>query len=457
MEAQKVMRKPQRWQATALAAATAVLLGISSFDAQALALGRLSVLSALGEPLRAEIDIPDINAEEAASLKAGVASAEAFKAAGLDYNLTIANMQIALMRRADGRMYLRLSSDRAVNDPFLDLILEANWSSGRIVRDYTLLFDPPGLRQSAAPLSPTAPQIPSQSSARSSASATPPAFVPPAASSSSRAQTARAARTVPAPRPQASGDGKQVTVRAGDTAGKIAADNKPASISLDQMLVAMLRANPDAFIQGNINRLKSGAVLDLPTAEQASAVTSGESRQTLVAQSKDFNDFRRKLAEGAPTAQVASPDRAAGGKIQARVEDKKPAAATPDKLTLSKGAVQAKAQEEKIARERQAKEASTRVAELSKNISELGRIGAASNAAGTPAGGASAAKGGVTVPTGSIAPASAPKPAAAVVEAPAPVVVASAPRPAPVPAPAPVVIPTLIASAAKPASTQRQL
>jgi pilus assembly protein FimV len=452
MEAQKVMRKPQRWQATALAAATAVLLGISSFDAQALALGRLSVLSALGEPLRAEIDIPDINAEEAASLKAGVASSEAFKAAGLDYNLTVANMQIALMRRPDGRMFLRLSSDRAVNDPFLDLILEANWSSGRIVRDYTLLFDPPGLRQSTAPQAPTAPQIPSQASARPSGTATPPAYLPPAASSPSRAQTARAARAVPAPRPQASGDGKQVTVHAGDTAGKIAADNKPASISLDQMLVALLRTNPDAFIQGNINRLKSGAVLDLPTAEQASAVSSSEAKQTLVAQSKDFNDFRRKLAEGAPTTQVASPDRAAGGKIQARVEEKKPAAATPDKLTLSKGAVQAKAQEEKIAKERQAKEASTRVAELSKNISELGRIGAASNAAGTPAGGASAVKGGVAVATGSAVPASTPKPAAAVVAAPAPVVVASAPRPAPIAAPAPVLIPAPVASATKPAS-----
>ena len=446
------MRKPQRWQATALAAATAVLLGVSSFDAQALALGRLSVLSALGEPLRAEIDIPDINAEEAASLKAGVASSDAFKAAGLDYNLTVANMQIALMRRPDGRMYLRLSSDRAVNDPFLDLILEANWSSGRIVRDYTLLFDPPGLRQSAAPLAPTAPQVPSQTSPRSS-TVTPPAYLPPASVAASRSPAVRPARAVPAPRPQASGDGKQITVRAGDTAGKIAADNKPASISLDQMLVALLRANPDAFIQGNINRLKSGTVLELPTAEQASAVSSGEAKQTLVAQSKDFNDFRRKLAEGAPSTQVASPDRAAGGKIQARVEEKKPTAATPDKLTLSKGAVQAKAQEEKIAKDRQAKEASTRVAELSKNLSELGRIGAASNASGTPAGGASAAKGGVNVPAGSMAVASAPKASAAIVAAPAPVVVASAPRPAPAAAPAPVMIPApVLPSAAKPAS-----
>ncbi|MBC7435395.1 MAG: fimbrial protein FimV, partial [Bdellovibrionales bacterium] len=112
---------------------------------------------------------------------------------------------------------------------------------------------------------------------------------------------------------------------------------------------------------------------------------------------------------------------------------------------------QAKAQEEKIAKERQAKEASTRVAELSKNISELSRIGGASSAAGTPSAGASAPKGGVNLPAGSISPASAPKPTAAVVAAPAPVVVASAPRPAPAPAPV-VAAPPAAVVVAKPAS-----
>ncbi|RYX91158.1 MAG: fimbrial protein FimV [Comamonadaceae bacterium] len=460
------MRKPQRWQATALAAATAILLGMSSFEAQALALGRLTIQSSLGEPLRAEIDIPDINADEAASLKAGVASADAFKAAGLDYNLTIANLQIALMRRPDGRMYLRLTSDRAVNDPFLDLILEANWASGRIVRDYTLLFDPPALRQGgtagAAGMT-TAPQISALPTPRSAppapvysppaAVATPPARAPARAPTVGRAP---AERPAPASRPEPSGDGRQVTVQAGDTAGKIAANNKAASVSLDQMLVALLRANPDAFIRGNVNRLKSGAVLDLPTAEQASVLSPSEASQTLVAQSKDFNDFRRKLAEGAPTTQVAQADRAAGGKVQARVEDKKPSASTPDKLTLSKGAIQAKANEEKIARERAAKEASTRVAELSKNINDLSRIGAASSASGTAAGNGASAARGVSVPAGSLSAASAARPASAA--APATVIAArpaSAPAPAPViaappaPTPAPVVAPVV---AARPAS-----
>src|SRR5438105_3402060 len=142
MEAQKSMGKPH-WRTTALAFAAAVLLSVPASDANALALGRVTVQSALGEPLRADIDIPDINADEVSSLRAVLASPEAFRAAGFDYNASLSGVEITLVRRPDGRYVLQLSSHNAVNDPFIDLIIEANWSSGRIVRDYTMLFDPP--------------------------------------------------------------------------------------------------------------------------------------------------------------------------------------------------------------------------------------------------------------------------------------------------------------------------
>ena len=99
------------------------------------------------------------------------------------------------------------------------------------------------------------------------------------------------ARTAPVDAPSASGD--SVVVKAGETAGRIANAHRPADVSLDQMLVALLRANPDAFIQGNVNRIKAGAVLQLPSAAEASATPSGEARQILAAQSRDFNEFRR--------------------------------------------------------------------------------------------------------------------------------------------------------------------
>src|SRR6185369_12109797 len=183
---QESMKKP-RWRANALAIATAMLLAVSAQDASALGLGRVTVQSALGEPLRADIDIPEITAEEVASLRAVVASPEAFRAAGFEYNAAMANVQITLQRRPDGRYFLRLSSQRPVNDPFIDLILEASWSSGRIVRDYTMLFDPPNLRQSAPSL------------AAEVAPATRPAQTPPRAAAPQASRPPAAASAAPTP------------------------------------------------------------------------------------------------------------------------------------------------------------------------------------------------------------------------------------------------------------------
>ncbi|MDZ4143327.1 FimV/HubP family polar landmark protein [Hydrogenophaga sp.] len=463
------------WKASALATAMALTFGMASLDAHALALGRINVLSALGEPLRAEIDIPDINPEEASSLRATVARPETFRASGLEYNVIVSSVEVRLLKRPDGRSYLRLTSTRPVNDPFLDLILETQWSSGRIVRDYTMLFDPPNLRQQAAP-APTAPQVAPAAVARPlpSPPAAPAATIAPAATAPARpaAPTASARPPVVAPQSAAAPPpaDSQVTVRSGDTAGRIAAANKTDSVSLDQMLVALQRSNPDAFISGNVNRIKAGAVLDIPTAAQAAATPADEASRIVIAQSKDFNEFRRRLAESATAAAGTEPNRQAGGKVQASVEDKKPAAAAPDKLTLSKGGVQAKATEAQIAASAQTREATDRAAELARNIGELAKLQGAPGVAGsTPALAASAAKqGGVNVVTGSpavVAPAavaSAPAPAAEaaapaavassatttaeaapaaavvasapVAEAPAPVVKARAPVPAPAPA-----------------------
>lgn len=404
--------KRPRWQVSAAALAAATVLGIWAPDASALALGRIVVQSALGEPLRAEIELPDINAVEAESLRTAAATPETFRAAGLEYNPALIGLRISLQRRGDGRMFLQLTSDRPVNDPFMDLILEANWSSGRIVRDYTMLFDPPAMRASNQPVNPTAPQVatpvPQSVPAVPSISATPSPVAPAAVARPTPMRPAMPS-TAPAARSTAAA-GQQVTVKAGDTASKIASATKPASVSLDQMLVALLRSNPNAFMGGNVNRIKAGAVLDIPDASQASAVPAEEAAQTVIAQSKDFNSFRRRLAGAAPGLQVSAAERSASGKVQAQVEDKKPATSAPDKLTLSKGAMQGKASEDQVARAGQSKDASTRVAELSKNISDLNKIGAAAAPAASTA----------SAPATSAAPVSAPAPAPATVAAPAP-------------------------------------
>ena len=448
------------------AALLALSLGLGAQDAAALALGRLSVQSGLGEPLRAEIDIPEINAAEADSLRATLASPEAYRASGLEYHPALNGVRMSLQKRPDGRSYLRVTSDRPVNDPFLDLVLEANWASGRTVRDYTLLLDPPSQRPAAAapsvaaapvvtaPVVPAAPVRPQAITRPAAAPVAPAAPRPPAQAA------APAVRTAPSD--------KSLTVQRGQTASKIAGDYKPANVSLDQMLLALLRANPNAFVNGNINRLRAGAVLTVPGQNEIAAVPAGTAKQQLTAQSKDFNDYRNKLAGVAPGVQVAGADRSASGQVQTQVEDKKPAAAASDKLTLSKNATVQGGTEDKIAQDARAKDASTRIAELSKNINELNRIGAASGGAASPAGAAAsaaAAGAGVTVTVApppdapaSAAPAataaSAPAaPAAAVpaaeasapAAAPAPVAAAPAPMPAPAPA-APVEEPSFLDS-----------
>jgi pilus assembly protein FimV len=394
-----------------------MLLGAYATDASALALGRITVQSALGEPLSAQIDIPEINADEVASLRAVVASPDAFKAAGLDYNAALSDVKITLEKRADGSYFLRLKSSRPVNEPFMDLILESSWASGRVVRDYTMLFDPPALRQNQQPI--TAQAAPAPSPATQSQK-------PAARTPSTSTPTSRAPTTAAAPMP--AGEGKQVTVKSGDTAGRIASANKPPAVSLDQMLVAMLRANPDAFVGGNVNRLRSGAVLGMPSQEQAALIPPEDARQTLVAQSRDFNEFRRRLAETVPSTKIAAAERQSSGKITAQVEEKKPSAASPDKLTLSKAAAQGKASatEDKIAKQRAAQDTATRVAELNKNISDLNKLGkpSATAAPTAPAAAPSTAKPGIPVPIG--APANVGKPASAPAAAPAPAPMATA-------------------------------
>jgi pilus assembly protein FimV len=419
-------------------AVVVAVLGLFVQEASALALGRVTVQSALGEVLNAEIDIPDINPDEIASLSTKMGSAEAFRRLGLEYTAAVAGLRVGLQRRADGRAYLRLSSDRVITEPFLDLVIEANWSAGHMLRDYTLLFDPPVTRQTtAATLAPQIPPVAPSRLARAvpiePAQARPPspvkADVRPAAPKASEKQAV--VQSEPA--------SKRITVRPGDTASKIAATLKPPSVSLDQMLLALLQANPSAFTGANVNRLKSGVVLNVPDAQTAGSLPAHEAAQTVLAQSRDFNDFRRKLASGTAVVSVDAPARTSGGKIQVTIEDKKTSNTLPDKLSLHKGEVIGKTNQENLAKELQAKAAEKRLAELNKNISELQKLSANSSKASTTSTAAlpekMASAPGLTVPM--------PSPVAAT---PAAVAAPIAPASAPVPA----VVPTAVTATVAP-------
>jgi len=366
-----------RWKYSVLATAATLSAGLHAPQAIALALGRVNVQSALGEPLRAEIELPQITPAEADSLAVELASPEVFRAQGMEYSSTVHGVRVRIGNRPNGTLVLLLSSDRPVNDPFVDLVIDASWSSGNITRSYTMLFDPPHIARSEASVT-----TPARTGGNLSYSVTPSA--PPAV-----ANLPAIARP-PAPPPPSSGrrgtmdntasdfPGDSVTVRAGDTAGRIARMHKPSNVSLDQMLVAMARANPHAFIQGNVNRLRAGVVLQMPSEVEALATPATEARKLIAVQSRDFNAYRQNLAGNAPVAELGTPPgRSDRGRVEPRVEDRKPAPRSPDKLKLDPPSGNAGAVDdaEKIAQERQRLEEAERQKEIERNLAELRQIG----------------------------------------------------------------------------------
>ncbi|WP_255507569.1 FimV/HubP family polar landmark protein [Ottowia flava] len=394
------------WKKGLLATAASLALVGVSVDAQAFALGAVTVRSSLGEPLRAEIEVPQISSEEASTLQATMATPQAFRAAGVEYSPSLSGARVTLHRRPNGQAYLRVVGDKPINEPFLGIVIEANWANGRVVRDYTMLVDPPG-RAAPPPVTvtesrtapPVAPPAPPVAVAPPVAQQTTPSNTAPQERPERQRATPAPRRAAPAPAPsavEASGGGGQVTVQRGDTAYGIASAAGAQGVSLDQMLVAMLRANPNAFIGGNVNRMRAGAVLNMPTAEQAASVSRRDARRAVVAQTRDFNNFRRGLASRVQSTPTSTASRSASGGVQAQVQDNRAPAPSQDRLTLSKGGTPT-GKESQVAQSRQAQEQADRVAELNKNISDLARLQAASGAAPstTPA---SAAPPGVTVP-----------------------------------------------------------
>ncbi|MFV0680949.1 FimV/HubP family polar landmark protein [Ottowia sp.] len=372
-----------RWKTTVLASAAALaLLGIS-VDAQALALGAVTVRSALGEPLRADIEVPQISSEEAATFQAAIASQQDFQAAGVEFSPALTGAKLTLQRRPNGQAYLRLISDRPINEPFMGVVIEANWANGRIVRDYTMLVDPP---KRSEPASVTVTESQVTSSNRPSRTTPRAQQVTPdseATSSNRKASRARASRRAPAPDTPSpiSGGGGQVTVQRGDTAYGIVSAQRVDGVSLDQMLIALLRANPKAFINGNVNLVRAGAVLNMPTAEQASAVSRRAARRAVVAQSRSFNAYRRGLAQNARVTASTSSSRSASGSVQPQVDDRAAPPPKQDRLTIAPSG-SASSVESTAAQSRQAKEQTDRVAELDRTRQELDALQKAASAPG---------------------------------------------------------------------------
>jgi len=382
-----VTRPTRLWRKSA-APVAAALIGLGACNVHAVSLGKVKVQSALGQSLIAEIDISDISEEDSKSLKTALASPAAFAGVGLEYNPSLSGTQIALQRRPNGNRFLKLVSTKPLNDPFVDLVVELSWGSGRIVRAYTILLDPPKTLDSARPNSP--PLLPSESAVQSpntastALAAAPPASdvatpsTPPSSAVPQNTQSPKTALTSSNPplTVTASSD-RRIRVGKGDTAGKLARSMLPKGVTVDQMLIAMLNANPTAFVDGNVNRLKAGAELSVPESDVISKTSPAQSRQIVESQYQAFQTLRRGLASQAPLVKAPTTSQEASGGLA-----KTPATATPpgtlsDTLKLSKESVQSKADKEsveQIAKQRAKNDATERATELAKNIDELNKL-----------------------------------------------------------------------------------
>jgi pilus assembly protein FimV len=392
------------------AVASAVLF---SSIANAAGLGKLTVLSSLGQPLRAEIELTAATADEAGQLVVKLASAEAFRAANIEFNPALMALRFAVEPK-NGRQVIKVSSVQPINEPFVDMLIELSGDSGRLVREYTFLLDPADLR-AAQPAQVAAPAEPaSQRVAPASQPARPVA----------RPAPAPAAPVAPPAQSKAAG---QVEVRAGDSLGRLAQTQpRPPGVSLDQMMVAIYRANPDAFFDGNMNRLKSGQILAVPDADTITGTNDADAKRVVVAHAADFNNYRNKLAGHVANSKASNaPDttgQSASGKITTKVEERPTAAnESRDQLKLSK-TLSAAGAEEKIAKDQKLAEATARVKELEKNVSELERLMELRNKAAQPKASAPA-----SASVSAVASASASASASAVASKPAPKPAASAP------------------------------
>lgn len=355
--------------------------------ASAANMGGINVTSALGHPLQAEISLAELGQYDKSQLNAKLASVNEFKNAGIDYPYSLPKLSFSFETRSNGAVYLKILSAQPVNDPFVSILVELSWPSGKLLREYTFLLDPAGFvadQPKVAEVKPVEPVVPILAPLPAAvplpiAEAEPlpvepaPVAVLPldedkkepaepvlsdmakaelAAEKLAAAEAAAAAENVvaaPAESAEVSVEPlapaevvattDSVLVEKGDTLGKIAKELKPVDVSLERMLVAMYRANAKQFDGRNMNRIRTGKVLRMPEAGEIDKVTQTAAVKEIRAQVADWQDYRQKLAATQSAPDEAAPKQESAGKISAAVAEKAPVVKESAKevLRLSKG------------------------------------------------------------------------------------------------------------------------
>ncbi|WP_414431830.1 FimV/HubP family polar landmark protein [Alcanivorax sp. IL2] len=271
--------------------------------AAALGVGEYELNSYLNQPLDMEISLHEVGDLTAEEILVNLASQAEFDAAGVDRAYFLNRMDFAVELQAGDKALLHITTDQPVREPYLNFLVEFLWPTGRLMREYTVLLDPPSYADSASTAAPTISRAP-QPVTRSE-----PEFEPQAAPSRPAAQSSPSESVSSAPaasQPVAdSGQRNTYTVKASDTMWRIALDNRPAeSVSVQQMLVAIQTMNSDAFINNNVNLVREGTVLRIPNEQEVRNIST---RNAIV----EVADQNRKWREMLEARGIAAPQQRA--------------------------------------------------------------------------------------------------------------------------------------------------
>ncbi len=364
----------------------ALIVALLPCVASAAGLGRITVLTAIGQPFIAEIELVAVTPQELSSLSARLALPDTYRQANLQYNVALTGARVTVEKRPDGQSFLKIATTRAVTEPFIDLLVELTWSAGRLSREYTALLDPPGF--------PPVPPAPVISAAPQSLPAPAPAPTPqPQVTIEPQAPVApvTVAPVISSPvvaAPMAASK-EYGPIERGETLGKIARSVMPEDVTLEQMLVALYRTNADAFIRKNLNLVRAGKILRVPDKDEVAAISRGDAVQEYRTHVADWNAYRQKLAEAAGTV-PAEGRTAVSGKITTKVDDKTARGKPKDVVKLSKGEPVGAAagkgkppsnaerirmlEEEVVSREKALAEANSRITQLERTIKDMQKL-----------------------------------------------------------------------------------
>ncbi|MCG6967461.1 MAG: hypothetical protein LJE59_13215 [Chromatiaceae bacterium] len=274
-----------------LALAVSLALGTLSVPAHALGLGELSSKSTLNQNFQGDIKLLSVQPDELDGLRVKLADADAFERAGVDRPFYLSLLRFEPVLTSSGKPVIRITSEFPIREPFINFLIEVNWPNGRLLREYTVLLDPPTTTKRRPPSVTPAAKV--------SKTAPAPAPAKPAA---------QPAAVAPAPVVMASGSGEGSEygpVQANDTAWSLAKKLRPRGVSMAQMMMALLNANPDAFVDGNINRLRRGQILRVPALSEIQEMSRQAAREAYRQQQDEWLARRAEKLQSAAEVETA--------------------------------------------------------------------------------------------------------------------------------------------------------